>query len=273
MKVDSAARVVLPLQSHLLERKQAGAKIFVVYLTAALPSPQRFIELAADLSRFVDCIEVGVPFSDPMMDGPIIQEASTKAIENGVTVETTLKLVKQVRQHASCPFVVMTYFNPIHAMGPAKFIRAAADAGVAGLITPDFPMEEARDFTDALASKGIAHIQMVAPSTSPKRAALLAKATTGFLYAVSRMGVTGEQLSLAEAAGDVVARVKDHSVAPVLLGIGISNGEQAFEAARHADGVIVGSAIMRKVLDDDTAGALSLAREVRASLDRHTKQA
>ncbi|MFN2609628.1 MAG: tryptophan synthase subunit alpha [Actinomycetota bacterium] len=148
-------------------------------------------------------------------------------------------------------------------------MTAASHSGVAGLITPDLPIEEAREITRALNDKQIAHVQMVAPTTSERRAATLAKASTGFVYAVSRLGVTGTQDSLAEAASDVVERIRPHASVPILLGIGITDGEQAFEAAKSADGVIVGSAIMRRVLDDDTDAAVGLARELRASLSRH----
>lgn len=256
------------LQDHLQTKLKQGRKLFVPYVTAGLPSPQAFVDLFSDLSWCADAIEIGIPYSDPVMDGPIIQQSSMKALKSGVTVHGCLQLIRQCLQHSSCPAVVMSYFNPIHRMGLGDFVKELSFAGVGGLIVPDLPFEESGDLSRKLAKKKIAHIQMVAPTTSPERAAKLAKASTGWVYAVSRMGVTGEQQSLASVAGEVVDRVKAHARAPVLLGIGISNGEQAKDAAQYADGVIVGSAIVKKVLMGDLEGAVQLAQEIRLALDR-----
>jgi len=255
------------LEKQLAAKVNGGRKLLVPYVTAGLPSPQAFIDLFCELSRCADAIEVGIPFSDPIMDGPIIQESSQRALAAGVTLPGALKLITEALRESSIPVVVMTYFNPVHHLTVTKFAAAMSDAGVQGLIVPDLPFEESGELDSALKKKSIAHIQMVAPSTPPARAAMLAKASQGWVYAVSRLGVTGEQTELVSAAEEIVAKIKPHAGAPVLLGIGISNGEQAAHAAVHADGVIVGSAIVKLVLAGDLDGAISLAKEIRMSLD------
>jgi tryptophan synthase alpha chain len=256
-----------PLEDHLQAQVRRGKKMLVPYLTAGLPSPQSFIDLFFELSLCSDAIEVGIPFSDPIMDGPVIQLASQEALEAGVSVPRAIKLVKSALDESKAPAVVMTYFNPIHQMTIPRFADSLSEAGIQGLITPDLPYEESASLDAQLKKGAIAHIQMVAPSTPPERAAMLAKASQGWVYAVSRLGVTGEQSQLASAASKVAGMVKPHAHAPVLLGIGISNGEQAREAAQHADGVIVGSAIVRRVLARDLDGALALAKQIRSALD------
>lgn len=271
------------LEEHLSARLAGGGKIFVPYLTAGLPDEQSFIELVGRISETADVIEIGIPFSDPIMDGPVIQDSSMKALEQGVTVGSSLALIERASKISSCPLVVMTYFNLIHHMGHAGTKHDAGPAhnagaqgavarlegsGVTGLIVPDLPFEEGSDLTEVLTASGIARIQMVAPSTSSKRAATIASASRGWLYAATRMGVTGEQTSLAEAAAHVVDKVRAHCRVPILLGIGISDEHQAQQAAELADGVIVGSAIVRLILDGDADGAVSLAQRIRRSLDQ-----
>ncbi|MGH2768196.1 MAG: tryptophan synthase subunit alpha [Actinomycetota bacterium] len=256
------------LELHLRMRLSAGRKLFVPYLTAGLPSPQGFVDLVDEMGEFADAIEVGIPFSDPIMDGPVIQEASTRALRAGATVVRCFEMIREALRHGSsgAPIVVMTYFNPVHRMGHKKVADAFRRAGVRGLIVPDLPFEESEGVLEAMAAAGIASVQMVAPTTSPERARMLAAGSTGFVYAVSRMGVTGERQALDRAARAVVRRIRPHTRLPILLGIGISNGVQARSAAALADGVIVGSAIMKKVLDGDLLRAVGLAREIRAAL-------
>lgn len=254
------------LQKILSGKVASGRKLFVPYVTAGLPSPQSFVGLIADLANFADAIEVGIPYSDPTMDGPILQEASTRALTGGVTVKSSLALIKEALRYANIPIIVMTYFNPIHSIGVDKFGAALSEASVSGLIVPDLPIEESGPLGKVLSRAGIALIQMVAPTTSEKRAAQLARASTGFVYAVSRMGVTGEQESLAQTASEVVERIRPHTKAPVLVGIGVSNGAQAAQACEFADGVIVGAAVMKRVLAGDMQGLGEFAREVRVAL-------
>lgn len=254
------------LERALTERKSSGHKLFVPYLTAGLPSPQRFVDLVGTLASGADAVEVGIPFSDPVMDGPVIQEASSRALEAGMTGKASLALIKETVRHTGARIVAMTYYNPIHRMGTREFARAAADAGVTGVIVPDLPLEEGGPLREALTAARIALVQMTAPTTPSGRLAALASASQGFVYAVSRLGVTGEREDVHEAARALVERIRPHTGLPVLLGIGISTPDQAREAASVADGVVVGSALVKKVLGGDTSGAARLASEMRAAI-------
>lgn len=262
----SAARATA-LERRLQEAHAGDRKLFVPYFTAGLPSPQRFVDLLAEVSGFADAIEVGIPFSDPIMDGPVIQAASTRALEAGITVERCFDLIRDARRYVGVPIVAMTYYNPVHRARPELFAESLHQAGATGMVVPDLPYEESAELRAALAERGMALIQMIAPTTPLERAALLARGSGGFVYAVSRLGVTGEQQSLGGAALSVVVRIRPHTRLPVLLGIGISNGGQAVAAAKVADGVIVGSAIMKRVLGEDPDMAAALAREIRRALD------
>jgi tryptophan synthase alpha chain len=161
----------------------------------------------------------------------------------------------------------MTYYNPVHRRGAEQFSAAVEAVGAAGVIVPDLPHEESTMLTEALGARRLASVQLISPTTPPERTAMLAAASTGFVYAVSRLGVTGERRSLDQAARVVVGRIRPHTRLPVLLGIGISGGKQARTAASIADGVIVGSAVVRKVLDGDLEGVAALAHEIRSALD------
>lgn len=253
------------LESLLRHRVAEGRKLFVPYVTAGLPSPQRFVELIAEIASSADAIEVGIPFSDPIMDGPVIQEASSRALQSGVTPPGALAMIREALRHAWIPVVVMTYFNPIHRIGE-EFTRLLESSGTQGLVVPDLPFEETGELSARLTGMGIALVQMIAPTTPAKRAGTLAGASRGFVYAVSQLGVTGEREQLAETARQLVERIRPHTRLPVLLGIGISSAEQAREAAGVSDGVIVGSAIMKKVLGGDVPGAVTLCREIRRAL-------
>ena len=258
------------LGAHLKSKVQSGRKLVVPYLTCGLPTPGDFVDLYVKLGEFSDAIEVGIPFSDPVMDGPVIQQASVRALDTGITVDGCLGLVKEALKRTSTPAVVMTYFNPIHAAGLDNFAARAAAAGISGLIVPDLPYEECAELDEALMAHGLALIQLVAPTTPAERASMLAAASRGWVYAISRMGVTGMQYSLAEAAAGVVDRIKPHTDLPVLLGVGISSPELAVEACRVADGVIVGTAVVKRVLEEDLAGVVNLIREIREAVNPAT---
>jgi tryptophan synthase alpha chain len=263
-----AAAPTTELESRLVAAQAGDRKLFVPYLTAGLPSPQRFVDLVAELSEHADAVEIGVPFSDPIMDGPVIQAAATQALASGISIDRCLDLMRDAGRYAKVPLVAMTYYNPVHRRGTETFVEALRQAGVAGMIVPDLPYEESGDLRAAAAERGLALVQMIAPTTPLERAAMLARGSMGFVYAVSRLGVTGEQQALGSSALGVVVRVRPHTRLPVLLGIGISSGEQAAAAARIADGVIVGSAIVRQVLGGAPEAAVALARQIRRALDR-----
>ena len=262
-----AAADVTELERRLNEARAGGRRLFVPYLTAGLPSPQRFVDLLSELATCADAIEVGIPFSDPVMDGPVITAASTRALEAGIGVGRCFDLIRDARRYAGVPIVAMTYYNPVHRMGVDAFTEALHQAGASGMIVPDLPFEESAALRAEVAQRGMALVQMIAPTTPLERAAVLSRGSSGFVYAVSRLGVSGEQATLSGAALAVVVRIRPHTRLPVLLGIGISNGEQAAGAARVADGVIVGSAIMKRVLNGEPDGAAGLAREIRRALD------
>ncbi len=255
------------LEAHLKGRLREGRKLLVPYLTCGLPTPAGFVEVFRSLAQWADAIEVGIPFSDPVMDGPIIQASSMRALAGGITLDVCFELIHEARRRAQVPAVVMTYFNPVHRRGVRDFTAWLSKADVGGLVVPDLPYEEAGELAAHLSAAGIAHIQMVAPSTSEERAAMLASASRGFVYAVSRLGVTGAQESLASAAADVVSRVRPHTDVPVLLGIGIGTPAQAQQASQIADGVIVGTAVVARVLEDDPVGAATLVRQMRDAVD------
>lgn len=255
------------LGAHLRQKVAGGRKLVVPYLTCGLPTPGEFVDLYVELAQFSDAIEVGIPFSDPVMDGPVIQEASVRALETGITVDGCLGLVKQALKRTSTPAVVMTYYNPIHSAGLDSFAAKAATAGVSGLIVPDLPYEECSELDRALKSQSLALIQLVSPTTPAERASMLAGASRGWVYAVSRMGVTGLQESLASVAAEVVDRIKPHTDLPVLIGVGISTPELAVEACRVADGVIVGTAVVSRVLDEDLPAVVSLISSIRTAVN------
>lgn len=255
------------MERRLQDGHVGGRKLFVPYLTAGLPSPQRFVDLIAELSKTADAIEIGIPFSDPIMDGPVIQAASTRALQAGISVDRCFDLIRSARRYATVPLVAMTYYNPVHRMGVEAFAEALNQAGAEGMIVPDLPFEESVDLRGALAERGMALVQMIAPTTPLERAAVLARGSAGFVYAVSRLSVTGEQHALGGAALGLVVRIRPHTRLPVLLGIGISNGELAAAAAKIADGVIVGTAMMKRVLNGKPEAAVTLAREIRRALD------
>jgi tryptophan synthase alpha chain len=210
-----------------------------------------------------DAVEVGIPFSDPVMDGPVIQEASRRALERGARVSDILRLVAEAS--LSVPVVVMTYLNPILSLGEAEFLSRAASCGVAGVIVPDLPVDEAGDWIERCAGAGIAPVLLAAPNSSPKRLGAIAEASRGFVYCVSTFGVTGSRSELSGSARDVVSALRPLTDLPLLVGVGISTPEQAAEACGFADGVVVGSALVSPVLRGDPDEALRLATAFRTA--------
>jgi tryptophan synthase alpha chain len=194
-------------------------------------------------------VEIGVPFSDPIADGPTIQFSSQKALEKGITLEAILRWVARVRKTSETPIVLMSYLNPIHHQGYAKFAKAASTAGVDGLIVPDLIPEESVELRKILRSQGIDLIHLVAPTTPPARQKWIAGKTRGFLYAVSVTGVTGARKSLPSDTIAFLKGLRRAAKVPVALGFGISGPEQAREYGRHADGVIFGSALIQRLRD------------------------
>ena len=234
------------LEAHLRERRDAGRKLLVPYVTGGL-GVQWLDVLRAMADAGADAIEVGIPFSDPVMDGPTIQEASQKALDLGATPIGILDALRDV--DVSVPLVVMTYYNLVFRTGHRRFARLLADNHVCGAIIPDVPLEELDDWARAAEDGGVETVLLAAPVTPDERLAELCRRTQGFVYGVSVMGITGERQTLAESAAVLAKRLKAQTDKPVILGFGISTPEQAVEATREADGVVVASALMRRVLD------------------------
>ena len=213
-----------------------------------------------------DVIEIGLPYSDPLMDGPVIQEATHRALAGGARVADVLRTVEAVAG-AGVPTLVMTYWNPVDHYGVETFARDLAAAGGAGLITPDLPPEEADGWLEAAGACDLDRVFLVAPSSSDERIARITADCRGFVYAASLMGTTGARETVGSAAAGLVARVRAVTSLPVAVGIGVRDGRQAAEVAGFADGVIVGSAFVRRLLDaPDAAAGLAAVRDLATEL-------
>ncbi len=242
----------------------ARKKALVVYVTAGHPDADRSLALLQGLAASgADVIEVGVPFSDPLADGPIIQRSSQQALEHGMTLDRTLGLI--TRAALDIPVVLFSYLNPIMAAGRAVLQRAA-DAGAHGILVTDLPVGADPEREAWLGSGPLEFIRLVAPTTPSDRMAEIAKHGSGFVYLISRLGVTGVQSDVAADLPDTLARLGAVTSLPICVGFGISNAEQAARAARLADGVVVGSAVVRAA-EESVDAALALVRSIRAGLD------
>ncbi len=226
--------------------KHNGEKALVPFLTAGDPDTETTVDLIHTLIEAgADIIELGVPFSDPMADGPTIQAASERALKAGTTVAGVLSIVETVRRNSNVPIVLMGYYNPVFRYGPARFAAAAAAAGVDGLLLVDLPPEEADEIHADLQAHGIDLITLLAPTTPDGRMAQLAGAAEGYLYYVSMTGVTGSQQVDAAAIEQAVSSVQDKSRVPVAVGFGISTSDDAAAVGAFADAVVVGSALVK----------------------------
>lgn len=250
----------------LSSRRAEGKKLFVPYLMSGAPDDASFTAAFKAVSPFADVVEVGLPFSDPLMDGPVIAAVGERVLRRGMGPLSALDLAAHL--DGSARRVVMTYYNPIHRVGEEAFCRRAVAAGIQGLIVPDLPLEESSSLREACLQHELAWIPLVAPTSSPDRVARITETATGFVYAVSTLGVTGTREALSERAAKVVAACRDATDKPVLIGIGVSNPDQAVAAATEADGVVVGSALVRLVDEEGAEQAGEFARSVREALDR-----
>jgi tryptophan synthase alpha chain len=254
-----------PLEARLRSARDAGRKLLVPYVTGGYPGWERAIEACA--AAGADAIELGIPFSDPVIDGPTIQEASERALAEGATPQGIVGDVRAL-DTGGVPLVVRNYYNTVHRYGHERFARSLVEAGVAGAIVPDLPLEEVGPWAGAADAAGVETILLAAPTGSDERLARICARSRGWVYGVGLLGVTGERASLARSALDIARRLKAVTDKPVLVGIGVSNPAQAAEVAAVADGVIVGSALVRRLLDGggaDAAGAF--VAELRAGLD------
>ena len=247
------------MEAALRDARDAGRKLLVPYLTGGLGDDWTDV-LRAVAGAGADAIEIGIPFSDPVMDGPTIQEASARALSQGATPVSIVDDVRGI--DAGVPLAVMTYANIVHHAGELRYARSLRDAGISGAIIPDLPLEESETWEREAEAAGVEAVLLAAPVTPDDRLVRICERSRGFIYAVGRMGTTGERAAVASSAGVLAKRLKAVTDKPVLVGFGITTPEQAIEAAAEADGVIVGSALVRRLLDagtDRRAGLHSLA--------------
>ncbi len=256
--------------SEAFAQAAAGNRAALVgYLPAGFPSVGGAIEAAQAMAQAgADVIEIGLPYSDPLMDGPVIAEAVHRALAAGTRVADVLRTVEAVAA-TGVPVLVMTYWNPVDRYGVRAFARDLAAAGGSGLITPDLTVEEAGPWLDASDEHGLDRVFLVAPSSVDQRVALIAGACRGFVYAASLMGITGTRDAVSSDAAGLVKRVREHTSLPVAVGLGVSNGPQAAQVAAFADGVIVGSAFVRRLAGDQGLPAIrDLTSELAAAVRR-----
>jgi tryptophan synthase alpha chain len=254
--------------AHAFARARSeGRAALIGYLPAGYPSYAGCVDaLVAMVDGGVDIVEVGLPYSDPLMDGPTIQHAAEAALAAGVTTREVLKTVEAVAATGAAT-LVMSYWNPIERYGVAAFADAMAAAGGAGVITPDLTPDEAGPWLDAVTAAGIDPVFLVAPSSTQERISRVAAASRGFVYVASTMGVTGVRAQVSDRAEALVARVRPLTELPLAVGLGVSTGAQAAEVAAYADGVIVGSAFVRRLIDaPDQAAGVAAVRELAVEL-------
>jgi tryptophan synthase alpha chain len=248
-------------------------KALIAYITAGDPSPDRTPAFVAALERGgVDLIELGVPFSDPIADGPVIQRGADRALKAGTTVAKVLEIARRIRETSQIPLLLFTYLNPVMRYGLEALARDAKAAGIDGCLLTDVSVEEAAPYVSAMRSAGLDTVFLAAPTSTQQRMKLVAQYSTGFVYLVSRTGVTGERVSLSDALGPLVTAMRASTNLPLAAGFGISTPEQASAVARITDGVVVGSAFVRIIEQGPTAVTVEqrledFARELRGGMD------
>jgi tryptophan synthase alpha chain len=236
------------LSATFRQLRETNTKAFVAYIAAGDPDFDKSLEIMQTLADLgSDIIELGLPFSDPLADGIVNQLAAERALKSGMTTTRALDLIRRFRETHQTPLVLFTYLNPVFTYGFEKFHHDAAAAGADGILLLDLPPDEAARNTDLAIGAGLKHIRLIAPTTPPERVRLLARSSEGFIYALSRTGVTGAHGAPSANIAELVASIKAHTDVPVCVGFGISTPEQAAMVAAVADGVIVGSAIVKQV--------------------------
>jgi tryptophan synthase alpha chain len=258
--------VINRIEAKFSKLKAAGAKAFIPYIMAGDPDLNTTMERVLLLeSCGADIIELGAPFSDPTADGPTIQRAAERALKSGATLRKILGLVSELRKSSAVPLIIMTYYNPILKYGEEYFVSDASAAGVDGLIIPDLPVEEAKTLTGLCRAKNICTIFLVAPTSTGDRMKKIAEACRGFVYYVSMTGITGASLNLDHEFSGHIARLRNMTGRPVAIGFGISSPDDARSMAAFADGVIVGSSIVKK-FHEDPGGAQDFIKKLREAV-------
>lgn len=236
------------IEERFAQLKREGRKAFIVYIGAGDPNLEATRELALAFEQAgVDVLELGVPFSDPLADGLVNQLAAQRGLESGTTPPQLLATVARIRRQSQIPIVLYIYFNLIHRVGMERFIAGAAKAGVDGLLVLDLPPEESANYEALMRQAGLCNIYLVAPTTPEDRMELIVRRGAGFIYYISREGVTGMQSKVASNLAEQVAKIRAYTNLPVAVGFGVSNPEQAKLVAHNADGVVVGSAIVNQI--------------------------
>lgn len=233
------------------ELKAKKQKALIVYLTCGYPDLKTTEKLVLELeSRGADIIELGVPFSDPLADGPVIQESSSYALKKGINLKRIFSLVRVLRKNTQIPICLMGYYNPVLSFGPVKFVREALKSGVDGIIIPDLPPEEDRELVSLSKKSGLKTIFFLSPTSSKERMIYIAQVSSGFIYYVSLTGVTGARQNLPLDLRENIRNIKSHTEKPVCVGFGISRPEHVAEVFKIADGAIVGSALIKLIKDN-----------------------
>lgn len=255
------------VEKTLRDNQSSGRGTLVGYFPAGYPSVQDSVDaLVAMSENGCDILEIGVPYSDPVMDGLVIQEATQEALDNGFKLKKLFDVIRGVREKVSTPLLVMSYYNPVLAYGVDEFANDLKAAGAQGMITPDLIPDEAKLWLEASSKHDLDKVFLVAPSSSDKRIQDTSAASSGFVYSVSTMGITGERATLDQLARSVVKRVKDLGEAPTCVGVGISTPEQVREANSYADGAIVGTAFVKAYKTGGLEGLVAKTRELASGL-------
>ena len=256
--------MTISLEATLTARKAAGRKLLVPYITGGMEQWVDAVRAAA--AAGADAVEIGIPFSDPVMDGPVIQEASWQSLQRGSTPGSII--AEAANLDVEIPLAVMTYYNLAYRAGHERFAANLARSGISGCILPDLPSVESAPWREAAAAAGVEPVLLAAPTTPDHRLGDLCAASRGFVYAVGVMGVTGQRSQLAASAVEIAARCKQVTDKPTLVGVGVSNPEQAAEVVQVADGVVVGTSIVRRLLDGDgPEGVAELVAQYRQAVD------
>jgi tryptophan synthase alpha chain len=243
-----------------------GRKALIAYITAGDPTPERTPELVFALQRGgVDLIELGIPFSDPIADGPVIQRGAERALKAGTNVKKVLEIARNVREKSQIPLVLFTYLNPVLRYGLDALARDAKAAGIDGCLLTDLSVEEALGYTGSMKAAGLDTIFLAAPTSTPERLKLVSEYSSGFVYLVSRTGVTGEQVSISDSLAPLVKSMRGITKLPLAVGFGIATPEQASDVAKIADGVVVGSAFVRLI--EQNGDVEAFARSLRKGID------
>ena len=262
---DGPPTVTGRIESEFRAKRASGRKLLVPFITGGVTDDWTELVRAAAAAG-ADCIEIGIPFSDPVMDGPVIQEASVLALSRGTTPVSVLNDLVNI--DIDVPLVVMTSYNIAFRAGHTRFAAMLAGRGLSGTILPDLQLDESDDWRRVTAEAGLENVMLVAPTTPDDRMARICDASRGWVYGIGTMGVTGERATLAASAGVIASRLKNITDRPVLVGIGVSNASQAAEVVSVADGVIVGASLVRRILEGQgTKGVADYVGELRRGID------